>query len=95
MSTTQFSHHSPRRITKVEVSPNVLGKNRSLTQSLIGIKTKCRRTESIIISHKSRSEHLIDIQIDTTMWIRKIIPVIIYQRNASSYIPSMLIHALQ
>jgi dTDP-4-dehydrorhamnose reductase len=84
-----------RRITKVEVSPNVLGKNRSLTQSLIGIKTKCSRTESIIISHKSRSEHLIDIQIDTTMWICKIISVIIYQRNTSSNIPSMLIHALQ
>ena len=41
------------------------------------------------------NQHLIDIQIDTTMWIRKIISIIIYQRNASSYIPSMLIHALQ
>ena len=95
MSTTQFCHHSPRWITEVEVSPKVLGKNCSLAQSLIGIKTKCRRTEGIIIPHKFWSEHLIDIQTDTPMRVRQIIPVIIYQRNTRSYIPCMTVHALQ
>ena len=93
--TSQFCHHSPRRIAEIEIGSKILGKNRSLAQSLIGIKTEVSRTEGIIITHKFWSEHLLQIQIDTPVRIGEIIPVIINQRYARSYIPDMLIHPLQ
>ena len=93
--TSQFCHHAPRRIAEIEIGSEILGKNRSLAQSLIGIKPEVSRTEGIIITHKFWSEHLFQIQIDTPVRIGEIIPVVINQRYTRSHIPSMLIHALQ